>query len=174
MQIRQLSPRELPGLAQVGEAAMGSRFPTAERLAASTREPGLVSAAFAGDEIVAAALADLTREDGVRVARIWLLASFLGDEELDRRLKCALVLTLQATCRRLQAKRLEIWTGQDDELVRMILQRLGHRPMPVELRAGSDQTMPRSRRARSSSGERSSISAFSRAKASGAVPLSST
>lgn len=46
-----------------------------------------MSAAIAGHEIVAAALADLTRKEGVRVARIWLLASFLDDAELDRRLR---------------------------------------------------------------------------------------
>ncbi len=112
---------------------MGARFPTAEQLVTCRREPRLVSAVVGGDEIVAAALADLTRKDGVRVARIWLLASFLGDEELDRRLKCVQVLGLQASCRRLPAKRLEISTDQDDDLVRMILRRLGYRPMPVEL-----------------------------------------
>ena len=59
MEIRQLSPHELPGLAQAGEAALGRRFPTAEQLVAPTPEPRLVSAVVAGDEIVAAALADL-------------------------------------------------------------------------------------------------------------------
>ena len=174
MEIRQLSLRELPGLAQVGEAALGGRFPTAEQLAAPTSEPRLVSAVVAGDEIVAAALADLMHKDGVRVARIWLLASFLGDEEVDRRLKCALVLSLQASCRRLQAKRLEIWTDQDDNLVRMVLQRLGCRPMPVELRTGPDETMPRLRLVRSASGGGSSVRAFSRAKASVTVTLNAT
>ena len=118
MEIRQLAPQELPGLAQAGEAALGRRFPTAEQLVARTREPRLVRAVVAGDEIVAAALADLTRQDGVGVAQMFLLASFLGDEELDRRLKCALVVSLQATFRRLQVKRLEIWTDQDDDLTR--------------------------------------------------------
>ena len=173
MEIRQLSPRELLGLAQVVEAAMGPRFPTAERLAASAREPKLVSAVVAGDEIVAAALADLTREDGVRVARIRFLASFLGDEELDRRLKCALVLSLQATFRRLQAKRLEIWTDQDDDLARMIRWRLGCRPALGELRTGPDEAPPRLRLVRSSSGEGSPVRAFSCAKASVTVTLSS-
>ncbi len=153
---------------------MGARFPTAEQLVTCRREPRLVSAVVGGDEIVAAALADLTRKDGVRVARIWLLASFLGDEELDRRLKCVQVLGLQASCRRLPAKRLEISTDQDDDLVRMILRRLGYRPMPVELRTDPDERMPRLRLVRSSSGERSSVSAFSRAKASVTVPLHST
>ena len=123
-----------------------------------------MSAVVAGDEIVAAALADLTRKDGVRVAQLFLLASFLGDEELDRRLKCALVVSLQATFRRLQVKRLEIWTDLDDDLTRMILRRLGCRPTPGELRAGPDKTM-RLRLVRSSSNEGSSVRAFSRAKA---------
>jgi len=174
MEIRQLAPQELPELAQVGEAALGQRFPTAEQLVAPTREPRLVSAVVAGDEIVAAALADLTREDGVRVARISLLASFLGAEELDRRLKCALVVSLQATFRRLQVKRLEIWTDQDDDLARMILRRLGCRPTSGELRTGLDETMPRLRLMRSSSDEGSYVRAFSRAKASVTVTLNFT
>jgi hypothetical protein len=174
MEIRQLAPQELPGLAQVGEAALGRRFPTAEQLAAPTREPRLVSAVVAGDEIVAAILADLTREDGVRVARIRLLASFLGDEELDRRLKCALVLSLQATFPRLEARRLEIWTDQDDDLARMILRRLGCRPALGELRTAPDGTVPRLRLVPSSSGEGSSWRAISGAKASVTVTLDRT
>jgi hypothetical protein len=133
-----------------------------------------VRAVVAGDEIVAAALADLTRQDGVGVAQMFLLASFLGDEELDRRLKCALVVSLQATFRRLQVKRLEIWTDEDDDLTRMILRRLGCRPTPGELRTGPDETMPRLRLVRSSSDERSSVRAFSRAKASVTVTLNFT
>ena len=164
MKICQLAPQELPGLAQAWEAALGRRFPTAERLVAPTREPRLVRAVVAGDEIVAAALADLTRKDGVRVARISLLAAFLGDEELDRRLKCALVVSLQATFRRFQARRIEIWADQDDELARMILRRLGSRPTPGASRSGLDETTPRLRLVRSSSGEGSSVCAFSRAE----------
>lgn len=174
MEIRQLAPQELPGLAQVGEAALGRRFPTVEHLMGSTREPRLVSAVVAGDEIVAAVLADLTSEDGVRVARIRLLASFLGDEELDRRLKCALVLSLQAEFRRFQAERLEIWTDQDDDLVRMILRRLGCRPTPGELRTAPDEPMPRLRSVRSSSGEGSSVRVFSRAEAGVTVTVNLT
>lgn len=174
MEIRQLAPQELPGLAQVGEAALGRRFPTAEQLVAPTREPRLVRAVVAGDKIVAAALAHLTREDGVRVARISLLASFLGDEELDRRLKCALVLSLQAAFRRLKAKRLEIWTDQDDDLARMIVRRLGCRPTPGELRTAPDEPMPRLRSVRSSSGEGSSVRVFSRAEAGVTVTVNLT
>jgi hypothetical protein len=171
MEIRQLAPQELPGLAQAGEAALGRRFPTAEQLVAPTREPRLVSAVLAGDEIVAAALADVTRKDGVGVAQMFFLASFLGDEELDRRLKCALVVSLQATFRRLQVKRLEIWTDLDDDLARMILRRLGCRPTPRALRAGPDETM---RLARSSSDEGSSVRAFSGARAGATVSLDFT
>jgi hypothetical protein len=134
----------------------------------------LVSAVVAGDEIVAAALADLTRKDGVGVAQMFLLASFLGDEELDRRLKCALVVSLQTTFRRLQMRRLEIWTDQDDDLARMILRRLGCRPTPGELRTGPDETMPRLRLMRSSSDEGYSVRAFLRAKASVTVTLNFT
>jgi hypothetical protein len=174
MKICQLAPQDLPGLAQAWEAALGRRFPTAEQLVAPTREPRLVRAVVAGDEIVAAALADLTRKDGVRVARISLLASFLGDEELDRRLKCALVVSLQATFRRFQAKRLEIWTDQDDDLARMILRRLGCPPTPGELRTGPDEPVPHLRPVRSSSGEGSSVRAFSCAKASVTVTVNFT
>jgi hypothetical protein len=174
MEIRQLAPQELPGLARAGEAALGRCFPTAEQLVAPTREPRLVSAVVAGDEIVAAALADLTRKDGVGVAQMFLLASFLGDEELDRRLKCALVVSLQTTFRRLQMRRLEIWTDQDDDLARMILRRLGCRPTPGELRTGPDETMPRLRLMRSSSDEGYSVRAFLRAKASVTVTLNFT
>lgn len=174
MEIRQLAPQEFPGLAQAGEAALGRRFPTADELVAPTREPRLVRAVVAGDEIVAAALADLTRQDGVGVAQMFLLASFLGDEELDRRLKCALVVSLQATFRRLQVKRLEIWTDQDDDLTRMILRRLGCRLTPGKLRTGPDEPMPRLRLMRSSSDEGPSVRAFSRAKASVTVTLNFT
>jgi len=174
MEIRLLSPRELPGLELAEEAARGARFPTAEQLVTCRREPRLVSAAIAGHEIVAADLADLTRKEGVRVARIWLLASFLDDAELDRRPKCALVLSLQARCRRLQAKRLEIWIDQDDDLAQVILRRPWYRAMPVELPTGPDETMPRLRLVRSSSGEGSSVSAFSRGKASVTVTLNPT
>jgi hypothetical protein len=139
----------------------------------SAREPRLVSAVVAGDEIVAAVLADLACEDGVRVARIRLLASFLGDEELDRRLKCALVLSLRAAFRRFQAERLEIWTDQDDDLARMILRRLGC-PTPGERRTVPDETMPRLHSVRSSSGEGSSVRAFSRAKAGVTVTVNFT
>jgi len=169
MEIRQLSPHELPGLAQAGEAALGRRFPTAEQLVAPTPEPRLVSAVVAGDEIVAAALADLTRKNGERVAQV-LLASFLGDEELDRRLKCALVVSLQATFRRLQARRLEIWTDQDDDLARMILRRLGCDPKAGNLRTARDEPITHLRLV-SPNGEGSSLRAFSRAKASITVTL---
>ena len=153
---------------------MGARFPSAARLLARPRGPRVASAVVAGDEIVAAALADLARTDGVRVARIWLLASFLGDEELDRRLKCALVLNLQATFQRFQAKRLDIWTDQDDDLARMILRRLGCRPVSEERRTGPNERMRRLRLVRSSSRDGSSVRAFSSAKASVTVPLNST
>jgi hypothetical protein len=133
-----------------------------------------VRAVVAGDEIVAAALADLTRKDGVLVAQMFLLASFLGDEELDRRLKCALVVSLQATFRRLQVKRLEIWTDLDDDLARMILRRLGCRPTPGEVRTGPDETMPRLRLVRSSSGEGSSVRAYTRAEAGVTVTVNFT
>jgi hypothetical protein len=172
MEIRQLAQQELPGLAQAGKAALGQRFPTAEQLVAPTREPRLVSAVVAGDEIVAAALADLTRKNGVLVAQMFLLASFLGDEELDRRLKCALVVNLEATFRRLHVKRLEVWTDLDDDLARMILRRLGCRPTPGELRAGPDKTMLRL--ARSSSDEGSSARAFSCPQAGATVALDFT
>lgn len=171
MDIRLLSPRELPGLAQTWETAMGARFPTAEQLVARGRGPRLASAAVAGDEIVAAALADLTCKDGVRLARIWLLASFLGDKELDRRLKCALVLNLHAPLRRLQANHLEIRTDHDDHLVRMIFRRLKDRAIRVELPRSPDEAMPRSPFPRSSSGEGSSGGAFPRAKAGVTVTL---
>lgn len=174
MEIRQLAPQELPGLARVWEAALGWRFPTAEQLVAPPCEPRLVSAVVAGDEIIAAVLADLTRADGVRVARIRLLASFLGDEELDRRLKCTLVLSLQPAIRRFQARRLEIWTEQDHDLARMILRRLGCPPTHGELRTGPDETIPRLRLMRSSSGEGSSARALSRAKPSVTVTLNLT
>ncbi len=153
---------------------MGARFPTALQLVAFTRKPSLVSAVVAGDEIVAAALADLTREEGVRVGRIWLLASFLGDEELDRRLKWALLLGLQATFRRLRAKRLELWTDRDDGRVRMILRRVGDRSMPVEFRTGPAETRPRLRLVRSCHREGSSVGAFPHAMASVTVTSNST
>lgn len=174
MEIRQLSPQELAGLAQAGEAALGRRFPTAEQLVAPTLEPRLVSAVVAGDEIVAAALADLTRKGGMRVAQIFLLASFLDDEELDRRLKCALVVSLRTTFRRLQARRLEIWTDQDEDLARMILRRLGCRPKPANFRTARDEPITPLRLVRGSSGEGSSLRAFSRAKASVTVTLNTT
>jgi hypothetical protein len=59
MEIRQLAPQELPGLAQVWEAALGRRFPTVEHLMGSTGEPRLVSAVVAGDEIVPPSLQTL-------------------------------------------------------------------------------------------------------------------
>jgi hypothetical protein len=67
-----------------------------------------------------------------------------------------------------------LWTDQDDHLVRMILRRVWYRAMPVEFRTGPDETMPRLRLVRSSSGEGSSVSAFSRGKASVTVTLNST
>ncbi len=139
---------------------------------APAREPTLVRAVVAGDEIVAAGLADLTCRDGVRVARIFLLASFLGEDELDRRLKCALVVSLQAAFRRFQAERLEVWTDQDDDLARMILRRLGRSPTPGTLRTGA---MPRPRLVRPTRGEGFTARARpSRTKASVTVALDLT
>ena len=150
---------------------MGASFPTAAQLVAREGGPRLASAAVAGDEIIAAALADLICKNGVRVGRIWLLASFLDDEELDRRLKCALVLKLHAPLLRLQAQHLEIRTDQDDRLVRMIFRRLEDRAIRVELPHSPDDRRPRLRVPSSSGGEGHSGSAFPRVKAGGTVTL---
>lgn len=94
-----------------------------------------MSVVVAGEEIVAAALAELTRELGARVGRVRLVASFLGEEEIDRRLKWALLLSLEDRFRRLRASRVNVWATRDDDTVN-ILPRLGYDLLPAELEVG--------------------------------------
>ncbi len=87
MEIRTLSPRELVILAEIGRDALGRRFAGFADLLAYRRDQGLVSGILASNEIVAAALFRVNRDDGAPVGQIHFLVSFIGDDELDRRLK---------------------------------------------------------------------------------------
>ena len=95
MEIRTLSPRELVILGEIGRDALGRRFAGFTDLLAYRRDQGLVSGILAGNEIVAAALSRVNRDDGAPVGQIHLLVSLVGDDELDRRVKWRLVSGLE-------------------------------------------------------------------------------
>src|SRR5712692_5404660 len=118
MEIRTLYPRELVTLAETGQDALGPRFAGFADLLAYRRDQGLVSGILAGDEIVAAALFRVNRNGGAPIGQIHRLVSFVGDDELDRRLKWRLVSGLEVTFWGLGASRLAVFTQADGPLIR--------------------------------------------------------
>jgi hypothetical protein len=173
MEIRPLLPRELRELARSGATTLGGRFPTLSQLIALMRGQGIVSVVVAGEEIIAAALGQLTREPGARVGRIRLVASFLGEAELDRRLKSALLRSLEARFRRIRTSRIDVWAGSDDDIV-SILSRMGYALVPAEPQVGWDGRPQRLCLTRSSGPTRRWRSArFPRAAAGATVTVSS-
>jgi hypothetical protein len=144
MEIRTLSPRELVILAEIGRDALGRRFAGFADLLAYRRDQGLVSGILAGNEIVAAALSRVNRDDGAPVGQIHLLVSFVGDDELDQRLKWRLVSGLEVTFWGLGASRLEVFTEEDDDLGRM-LHGAGYVAVPTDRSPMGGSTPPRVR-----------------------------
>ncbi len=144
MEIRTLYPRELAVLAKTGRDALGLHFAELADLLAFRRDQGLVIGILAGDEIVAAALSCLNRDGGAPIGQIHLLASFVGDDELDRRLKWRLVSGLEVTFWCLGASRLELFSEEDDNLFR-ILREAGYVAVPTDRSPTVGRTPPRIR-----------------------------
>jgi hypothetical protein len=144
MEIRTLYPRELVVLAETGRDVLGPRFAGFADLLAYRRDQGLVSGILAGDEIVAAALSRVNRDGGAPVGQIHRLVSFVGDDELDRRLKWRLVSGLEVTLWGLGASRLEVFTEADDTLVR-VLRGAGYVAEPTDRSPTVGYTPPRIR-----------------------------
>ena len=144
MEIRTLYPRELLVLAEAGRDALGLRFAGFADLLAYRKDQGIVSGILAGDEIVAAALFRVDRDDGAPIGQIHLLVSFVGDDELDRRLKWRLVSGLEVTFWGLGASRLEVFTEVDDNLVR-VLRGAGYVAEPTDRSPTAGHTPPRVR-----------------------------
>ncbi len=144
MGIRTLYPRELVVLAETGRDALGPRFAGFADLPAYRRDQGLVSGILAGDEIVAAALFRVNRDGGAPIGQIHRLVSFVGDDELDRRLKWRLVSGLEVTFWGLGASRLEVFTEVDDTLVR-VLRGAGYVAEPTDRSPTVGHTPPRIR-----------------------------
>ncbi len=144
MELRMLYPRELVVLAETGRDALGPRFAGFADLPAYRRDQGLVSGILAGDEIVAAALFRVNRNGGAPIGQIHRLVSFVGDDELDRRLKWRLVSGLEVTFWGLGASRLEVFTEADDNLVR-VLRGAGYVAEPTDRSPTVGHTPPRIR-----------------------------
>jgi hypothetical protein len=144
MEIRTLYPRELVVLAETGRDALGPRFAGFADLLAYRRDQGLVSGILAGDEIVAAALSRVNRDGGAPIGQIHRLVSFVGDDELDRRLKWRLVSGLEVTFWSLGVSRLEVFTEVDDNLVR-VLRGAGYVAEPTDRSPTAGHTPPRIR-----------------------------
>jgi hypothetical protein len=144
MEIRTLYPRELLVLAEAGRDALGLRSAGFADLLAYRRNQGLVSGILAGDEIVAAALFRVNRDDGAPIGQIHFLVSFVGDDELDRRLKWRLVSGLEVTFWGLGASRLEVFTEEDGDLGRM-LHSAGYVAVPTDRSPMGGSTLPRVR-----------------------------
>ncbi len=144
MEIRTLYPRELVVLAGTGREALGPRFAGFADLLAYRRDQGLVSGILAGDEIVAVALFRVNRDGGAPIGQIHRLVSFVGNDELDRRLKWRLVSGLEVTFWALGASRLEVFTEVDDTLVR-VLRGAGYVAEPTDQSPTVGHTPPRIR-----------------------------
>jgi hypothetical protein len=144
MEIRTLCPRELVVLAETGRYALGQCFAGFADLLAYRRNQGLVSGILAGDEIVAAVLFRVNRDDGAPVGQIHRLVSFIGDDELDRRLKWRLVSGLEVTFWSLGASRLEVFSEEGDDLGR-VLCGAGYVAVPPDRSPAGGSTPPRVR-----------------------------
>lgn len=109
MEIRELYRDEVAKLAKAGKETLRVRFPSRVEIRVLRENPrAFLPVAVAGTEIVGIALAELREDQRKRLGSVRLIASFVGEESVDRAIKLALLSRLEAKFKALGADEIEV------------------------------------------------------------------